>query len=76
MKLAMLRETPRLTLNAETAADLMTKNPVCINQRANLKEALALFTSKGLTVAPVVDNAGRAVGVLSSWTSSSTTARM
>jgi CBS domain-containing protein len=56
----------RLQLNADTAADLMTKNPVSINQNAYLKEALALFTSRGFTVAPVIDDAGRAVGVLSS----------
>jgi len=57
---------PRLVLNVNTAADLMTENPVSINQRANLKEALALFTEKGFTAAPVIDDAGRAVGVLSS----------
>src|SRR4051794_6904919 len=58
-------EAPRLLLNAATAGDLMTKNPVSINQNAVLKEALALFTNKGFTVAPVIDRAGRAVGVLS-----------
>jgi CBS domain-containing membrane protein len=66
MKLAMRQTTPRLQLAAETAADLMTRNPVSVNQNANLKEALVLFTTKGFTVAPVIDNAGRAVGVLSS----------
>jgi CBS domain-containing protein len=66
MKTAMTLEAPRLLLNADTAADLMTRNPVSLNQNAVLKEALALFTNKGFTVAPVIDNAGRAVGVLSS----------
>lgn len=66
MKLAMHRETPRLRLNADTAADLMTANPVSLNQNASLQEALALFTNKNFTVAPVIDDAGRAVGVLSS----------
>jgi CBS domain-containing protein len=55
----------RALLNARCAADLMTENPVSINQNANLKEALALFTDKGFMVAPVIDDAGRAVGVLS-----------
>jgi len=54
-----------LLLSEYSAGDLMTRNPVSINQRATLKEALALFTNKGFTVAPVIDNAGRAIGVLS-----------
>jgi CBS domain-containing protein len=66
MKVAMNYEAPRLTLNADTAGELMTKNPVSINQNASLHEALALFTNKGFGVAPVIDNAGRPVGVLSS----------
>ncbi len=65
MNVSLNLETPRLLLNANTAADLMSQNPVCINQRANLKEALALFTNRGFTVAPVIDNSGRAVGVIS-----------
>lgn len=66
MNLSMHLEVPRLTLNADTAGELMTRNPVSINHNASLKEALALFTNKGFTVAPVIDDAGRAVGVLSS----------
>src|SRR5450755_1603475 len=65
MNVSLNLETPRLLLNADTAADLMTKKPVSINQRANVKEALALFATKNFTVAPVIDNAGRAVGVIS-----------
>ncbi len=65
MNVSLVLETPRLLLNADTAADLMTKRPVSINQRANVKEALALFATKNFTVAPVIDNAGRAVGVIS-----------
>jgi len=65
MNVSLTLETSRMTLNADTAADLMTRNPVSINQKATLKEALALFINKGFTVAPVIDNRGRAVGVLS-----------
>src|SRR5688572_16527401 len=65
MKLVMQRERPRLRLNADTAADLMTLNPVSIHRDALLTEALALFTSRSFMVAPVIDNAGRPVGVLS-----------
>jgi len=66
MKVAAQPDKACLMLNATTAADLMTNNPVSINQKANLKEALALFTEKGFAAAPVIDDAGRAVGVLSS----------
>lgn len=65
MNLALNFEKPQVTLHAETAADLMSPNPVSINQNASLKEALALFIEKSFTVAPVIDDAGRAVGVLS-----------
>jgi predicted transcriptional regulator len=66
MNVSLTLETSRMTLNADTAAELMTRNPVSINQKATLKDALALFINKGFTVAPVIDNAGRAVGVVSS----------
>ena len=65
MKLAMNYDAPRLMLNADTAGELMTRNPISINQNATLHEALALFTTKGFGVAPVIDKAGRPVGVLS-----------
>jgi CBS domain-containing protein len=55
----------RLVLRAEIAADLMTKNPISVRETATLKEAVAFLTDKGLCAAPVVDGAGRPVGVLS-----------
>jgi CBS-domain-containing membrane protein len=55
----------RLSLRAGTAADLMTPNPVSIRDNATIAEAVALFTDKGISAAPVIDEAGRAVGVLS-----------
>jgi len=54
-----------LTLRATTAADLMRPNPVSIRDIASIKEALALLTDKGFSGAPVIDKAGRPVGVLS-----------
>jgi CBS domain-containing protein len=66
MKVCLNLDSPRMTLNADTAAQVMTENPVSISRRATLKEALALFTNKGFGVAPVIDDAGRPVGVLSS----------
>ena len=54
-----------LTLRARTAADLMTPNPVSISADAPVKEAVALFVDKGFSAAPVIDGAGRPVGVIS-----------
>ena len=54
-----------LTLAAATAADLMTPNPVSIGQNATVKEAVAFLTDRGFSAAPVIDEAGRPVGVVS-----------
>jgi predicted transcriptional regulator len=54
-----------LTLYAATAADLMTPNPLSIRQNATVKEAAAFLSDRGISAAPVIDDAGRAVGVLS-----------
>ena len=55
----------RLTLRAQTAVELMRESPVSLRADATLPEALALFADKGLTVAPVIDEAGKPIGVLS-----------
>ncbi|OAI52931.1 hypothetical protein AYO44_04585 [Planctomycetaceae bacterium SCGC AG-212-F19] len=55
----------RLVLAAETAADLMTPNPLSVREGATLTEAVAFLTDKGISAAPVIDPAGRPVGVLS-----------
>jgi CBS domain-containing protein len=66
MKPSMTLEVgARLALQAETAAELMTANPVSVCEDATLKEALALLIDKGFSAAPVIDEAGRPVGVLS-----------
>jgi CBS domain-containing protein len=56
---------PRLALEARTAADLMTPNPVSLRSAATVPEAVALLTDRGFSAAPVIDAAGRPVGVLS-----------
>jgi CBS domain-containing protein len=56
---------PRLVLAAGTAADLMTPNLVSLRDTATLAEAVSLLTDKGISGAPVIDDAGRPVGVLS-----------
>jgi len=60
-----LGPTCRLVLCAETAADLMTPNPVSLNADATFKTAAAFLTDQGVSAAPVIDEAGRPVGVLS-----------
>jgi CBS domain-containing protein len=60
-----LEAIPRLKLDADTAADLMTANPVSVRDIATLKEAVALLIDRGISAAPVIDDAGRPVGVLS-----------
>ncbi len=55
----------RLTLDAETAADMMTANPISIREDATIKEIVALLVDKGFGAAPVIDQAGRPIGVVS-----------
>src|SRR5437016_4635479 len=61
----MLEAGPRLALQADSAAELMTPNPVSVAEDATLREALTLFIDKGFSAAPVIDEAGRPVGVIS-----------
>jgi CBS domain-containing protein len=55
----------RLYLQAETAEDLMMLNPVSVRADATVREAMALLIDKGYSAAPVIDDAGKPVGVLS-----------
>lgn len=54
-----------LKLVGRTAADLMMPNPISLRADAGAAEASALFTEKGITAAPVIDEAGRPIGVVS-----------
>jgi CBS domain-containing protein len=56
---------PRLVLAAQRAADLMSPNPVSLEADATVQEAVALMTDRGFSAAPVIDEAGHPVGVLS-----------
>src|SRR5258708_818451 len=53
-----------MTLDAVTAADLMTGNPLSLRDVASLKEAIAFLIDKNISGAPVMDEAGRPVGVV------------
>jgi CBS domain-containing protein len=54
-----------LVLTARTAADLMTPDPKSIRRDATVAEAIAFLAGRGFGAAPVIDAAGRPVGVVS-----------
>jgi CBS-domain-containing membrane protein len=55
----------RLILDAVRAADLMTPNPMSLCAEATVPEAITWLTEKGFSAAPVIDESGRTVGVVS-----------
>jgi len=66
MKLSVpTRLAAPMLLHAQTASDLMMPNPVSIRSSAAVAEVISLFTEKGITAAPVIDEAGRPIGVVS-----------
>lgn len=54
-----------LVLAARTAEELMSPNPVSLRADATVPEAVALLTDRGFSAAPIIDEAGRPIGVLS-----------
>src|SRR3954454_22560515 len=54
-----------LKLMARTAAELMTEQVVSIPEDAPLHEAVAVLIDRGFSGAPVINEAGRPVGVIS-----------
>lgn len=65
MKAILHPKGESLKLDLLTAADLMAPNPISISADANVQEALMLLTDKNFSAAPVIDVAGRPVGVIS-----------
>lgn len=66
MKTATAPElSPRLVLAANIARELMTANPLSIPANAPVQEAVGFLVDKGFSAAPVTDEAGRPIGVLS-----------
>ncbi len=59
------RPAPKMVLGARTAADLMTPNPVSVRHCTTVPEAAAFLATRGISAAPVIDEAGRPVGVVS-----------
>jgi CBS domain-containing protein len=58
-------KAPRMILEATKAKDLMRPDPVSIEESATIREGVAFLVDKGFSAAPVIDHAGRPVGVLS-----------
>ena len=53
-----------ISLLAENAADLMTRDPVSLEATTTSAEAALVLTSRGFGAAIVIDHAGRPVGVV------------
>jgi CBS domain-containing protein len=58
-------ERPPLLLKAQTAGDLMTPNPVSLQEEVSAREAARFLTDRAFSAAPVINEAGEPVGVLS-----------
>ena len=66
MRIKVLAENlARECLSDLTASDLMTQPPISIQADSSMPEALEFFNLRGFHAAPVIDTAGRPVGVVS-----------
>lgn len=65
MTAVRFKAPPSMILEAATAEELMMPNPISIHAGASIQEALALLTDRGFSAAPVIEDAGRPIGVLS-----------
>jgi CBS domain-containing protein len=54
-----------LVLRARTAEELMSSNPLSIRSNATVGEAANFLVDRRISAAPVIDEAGRPIGVLS-----------
>ena len=54
-----------LRLHAVLAEDVMTPNPVSIREELTVHEAVVFLTERRISAAPVINEAGRPVGVVS-----------
>jgi CBS domain-containing protein len=60
-----MKTATAMTLDVQTAAELMMMNVKSIRAEVGVQEAIAFFTEKGVTAAPVIDEAGHPIGVVS-----------
>jgi CBS domain-containing protein len=54
-----------LTLEAQTAKELMTSNPVSISEHAAIIDAASVLSTREFSALAVINDAGRPVGVVS-----------
>jgi CBS domain-containing protein len=54
-----------LTLDAKTADELMTPNPVSISEHAAIIDAASILSNREFSALAVINDAGRPVGVVS-----------
>lgn len=62
---ATLSHRPPRSFDSLRAKDLMVPNPVSIRRDATIREALETLTDRGFGAAPVIDEAGHSIGVVS-----------
>lgn len=65
MTTRLVRPTDRSIRRNVTAADVMIPNPKSIGHRATVRETAEVLGRHGIHVAPVIDEAGRPIGVVS-----------
>jgi CBS-domain-containing membrane protein len=65
MPLAQPQPSLPLTLDAAWAADLMSASPMSVQAAATVPEVVAALTGRGCPAAPVIDEGGRPIGVVS-----------
>jgi CBS domain-containing protein len=65
MKTPTIRKSASRPFALLRAKDLMSPNPVSIRRDAGIREALELLTDRGFGAAPVIDQGGRPIGVVS-----------
>jgi CBS domain-containing protein len=54
-----------MILNARMASELMSENPISIDRGTTVRDALAILIDRDVTAAPVIDERGRPIGVIS-----------
>ena len=65
MTTSITRNGVRTSWSPATAAKVMTPNPKSINRHATVRDTAEILHEHGLHIAPVIDDAGRPIGVVS-----------
>jgi CBS domain-containing protein len=65
MNASILHADPPRSFESLQAKDFMTPNPISIRRDATIREALEVLTDRGFGAAPVIDERGLPVGVIS-----------